>query len=165
MATAARVKYPAALQRCKFDTPLLAAGSLISVLSNDISVIESDYLRAGFDFAALITTFTISSIALFTYSIAHGALILGTSIFLVAISYLLKDKVGSKRLVVSACNEHYISKVKDMFYGGLVIRQFLAISRMSNEHDEVNKELEKSKQRFLLFTSSVNIHESKRIFI
>jgi len=31
MATAARVKYPAALQRCKFDTPLLAAGSLISL--------------------------------------------------------------------------------------------------------------------------------------
>jgi len=30
LATAARVKYPAALQRCKFDTPLLAAGSLIS---------------------------------------------------------------------------------------------------------------------------------------
>ena len=29
LATAARVKYPAALQRCKFDTPLLAAGSLI----------------------------------------------------------------------------------------------------------------------------------------
>ncbi|WP_286082940.1 hypothetical protein, partial [Parablautia intestinalis] len=39
----------------------------------------------------------------------------------------------------------------------MVIRQFLAISRMSNEHDEVNKELEKSKQRFLLFTSTVNI--------
>jgi len=29
LVTAARVKYPAALQRCKFDTPLLAAGSLI----------------------------------------------------------------------------------------------------------------------------------------
>ncbi len=29
LATAARVKDPAALQRCKFDTPLLAAGSLI----------------------------------------------------------------------------------------------------------------------------------------
>ena len=29
LATAARVKYPAALQRCKFDIPLLAAGSLI----------------------------------------------------------------------------------------------------------------------------------------
>ncbi len=29
LATAARVKYPAALQRCKFDTPLLAAGPLI----------------------------------------------------------------------------------------------------------------------------------------
>ncbi len=29
LATAARVKYPAALQCCKFDTPLLAAGSLI----------------------------------------------------------------------------------------------------------------------------------------
>ena len=31
LATAARVKYPAALQRCKFDTPLLAAGSLIKI--------------------------------------------------------------------------------------------------------------------------------------
>ena len=30
LATAARVKYPAALQRYKLDTPLLAAGSLIS---------------------------------------------------------------------------------------------------------------------------------------
>ena len=29
LATAARVKYPAALQRCKFDTPLFAAGYLI----------------------------------------------------------------------------------------------------------------------------------------
>ena len=29
LATAARVKYPAALQRCKFDTPLLAARFLI----------------------------------------------------------------------------------------------------------------------------------------
>ena len=28
LATAARVKYPAALQRCKFDAPLLAAGYL-----------------------------------------------------------------------------------------------------------------------------------------
>ncbi len=28
LATAARVKYPAALQRCKFDVPLLAAGYL-----------------------------------------------------------------------------------------------------------------------------------------
>ena len=34
LATAARVKYPAALQRCKFDTPLLAAGSLISFCLN-----------------------------------------------------------------------------------------------------------------------------------
>ena len=32
LATAARVKYPAALQRCKFDTPLLAAGALISIV-------------------------------------------------------------------------------------------------------------------------------------
>ncbi len=29
MTNAARVKYPAALQRCKIDTPLLAAGYLI----------------------------------------------------------------------------------------------------------------------------------------
>jgi hypothetical protein len=28
LATAARVKYPTALQRCKFDAPLLAAGLL-----------------------------------------------------------------------------------------------------------------------------------------
>ena len=34
LATAARVKDPAALQRCKFDTPLLAAGSLIGVRRN-----------------------------------------------------------------------------------------------------------------------------------
>ncbi len=33
LATAARVKYPAALQRYKFDAPLLAAGSLTSPLS------------------------------------------------------------------------------------------------------------------------------------
>ena len=43
MATAARVKYPAALQRCKFDTPLLAAGSLIldvKVHLNNLAIIN-----------------------------------------------------------------------------------------------------------------------------
>ena len=33
LTNAARVKYPAALQRCKIDTPLLAAGSLIEARS------------------------------------------------------------------------------------------------------------------------------------
>ncbi len=44
MATAARVKDPAALQRCKFDTPLLAAGSLITPqgLSRVIHNLETD---------------------------------------------------------------------------------------------------------------------------
>ena len=32
LATAARVKYPAALQRCKFDVPLLAAGFLTAAM-------------------------------------------------------------------------------------------------------------------------------------
>ena len=38
LATAARVKDPAALQRCKFDTQLLAAGSLtiIPIIAYDI---------------------------------------------------------------------------------------------------------------------------------
>ena len=34
LANAARVKYPAALQRCKLDTPLLAAGYLIDLDSH-----------------------------------------------------------------------------------------------------------------------------------
>ena len=33
MATAARVKYPAAWQRCKFDTPLLEAGKAGCVIT------------------------------------------------------------------------------------------------------------------------------------
>ncbi|ERI70879.1 hypothetical protein HMPREF1548_01883 [Clostridium sp. KLE 1755] len=40
LATAARVKYPAALQRCKFDTPLLAAGSLIGVCCSICDCLE-----------------------------------------------------------------------------------------------------------------------------
>ncbi len=47
--TAARVKYPAALQHCKFDTPLLAAGSLIfakvEVTVQDGAVINFDILE------------------------------------------------------------------------------------------------------------------------
>ncbi|MDE7018347.1 MAG: hypothetical protein K2P65_12410 [Lachnospiraceae bacterium] len=38
--TAARVKYPAALQCCKFDTLLLAAGSLI-VERNTVRIVNS----------------------------------------------------------------------------------------------------------------------------
>lgn len=128
----------------------------VSVLSNDISVIESDFFRAMFDFVELATTFLISSIVLFTYSFVHGIVILLISVFLVAGSHFLKDKVGSKRLAVSNCNEHYISKVKDMFYGVVVVRQFLAISKISNEHDIVDEQLEKSKMNFSIFVSTVS---------
>lgn len=128
----------------------------VSVLSNDISVIESDFFRAIFDFVQLSTTFLISSIVLFSYSIVHGTLILIISVLLVAGSHFLKDKVGSKRLAVSNYNEHYISKVKDMFYGVVVIRQFRAISKISNEHDIVNEQLEKSKMMFSIFISTMS---------
>lgn len=120
-------------------------------------MIESDFFRAMFDFVELATTFLISSIVLFTYNLVHGTLILFISVFLVAGSHFLKDKVGSKRLVVSNCNEHYISKVKDMFYGVIVIRQFLAISKISNEHDIVDEQLEKSKMKFSIFVSTVSM--------
>lgn len=128
----------------------------ISVLSNDIFVIESDFFRAIFDFVELATTFLISSIVLFVYSFVHGTVILLISVFLVVGSHFLKDKVGSKRLAVSNCNEHYISKVKDMFYGVVVVRQFLAISKLSNEHDIVDEQLEKSKMNFSIFVSTVS---------
>ncbi len=56
LATAARVKYPVALQRCKFDAPLLAAGVLTIVCNRSDRACPSNALiarRHGADISAL----------------------------------------------------------------------------------------------------------------
>ncbi len=71
LATAARVKYPAALQRCKFDTPLLAAGSLIGEYLADCKErnVESELTYKG-TFSVKISPELHRNIA--AYAMEHG---------------------------------------------------------------------------------------------
>jgi len=62
LATAARVKYPAALQRCKLDTPLPAAGFLIYT---------NWLLTNGFNIIIFLTVINISIIILTTTKEAY----------------------------------------------------------------------------------------------
>ena len=63
----------------------------ISVLNNDISTIESEYISAGFDLMMYISMFLISTGILFVYNWIHGVVILMLAILTVLYSYVMRN--------------------------------------------------------------------------
>lgn len=128
----------------------------ISVLTNDINTIEIDYIRPFFDLIMYISMFIFASVRLILYNWIHAIVMILIALISVCISFCTKQKIGDKRISISLCQENYTSKIKDMFCGMIIVRQFLALKKISNEHSIFNKKLENKKYEYNIFYAKVN---------
>lgn len=137
------IKYKNLIFEARFDSN--RDNNYLSILTNDINVIESDYLRARYDLITWISMFVCTWINLIIYDFFHGIVILGMAILSLIVSLKMRSKARQKKIDVSQMQELYTHKVMDMFLGISVIKQFLALKRIGKEHEFVNNKLEKVK--------------------
>ncbi|MEG1255511.1 ABC transporter ATP-binding protein [Clostridium sp.] len=128
----------------------------ISVLNNDISVIEQDYILSIFNIINNIVTFTLAFISLLYINVYITLVIIVISLFAFTIPQLFSKNLSNKKLKYSMSLEKFTIKIKDLLLGFEVIKNFNIENRAENEFIGVNNELELTKKKFSIYSGFVD---------
>lgn len=119
----------------------------ISVLSNDTSSIENNYLSQVFTLFGQILTFTGAFALMLYYSPLLTLIAFLISIIPVIASLLTGNRLAEKEKLVSSRNESFIGMVKDLLSGFSVIKSFKAEDEVISLFKENNNNIEEAKCR------------------
>ena len=125
------------------------SASYISILTNDINIIEQDYFNNMFDITASIISFMLASFAIFkmNFQIALSIFIFG---FIAAAIPVQFSKIISKlRKIYSDSLSNLTINIKDVFSGFEVIKGFNIEGNVKDEFDGYNKKAENTKFNFI----------------
>lgn len=127
----------------------------LSILTNDINVIENDYIRTKYDLITWITMFACTWTNLLIYNWLHGIIIFIMALGSLYLSLRMRKIAREKRICVSQMQEMYTHKITDILLGISVIKQFMALKKIGEEHDIVNDKLEKAKYENNVFLAKM----------
>lgn len=142
-------------------------GSYISVLTNDIGVIENKYLTTMFDIVTYFVYFIGALAVMFYYSAVMTVLVILLSFIPLLVSILSGDKMKALEEELSDKNENFVNMVQDMLHGFTVIKSFnaepffLGIYRNSNEQLGICKykrDMTEKKIAILSETAGYSVH-------
>ncbi|MCM1989588.1 ABC transporter ATP-binding protein [Oceanirhabdus seepicola] len=131
------------------------SANYISVLNNDIKILEDDYFINILQSIYHIAAFIASTIALILINP-----ILTVAVFIVGVLPILTPivfgkKVSRKKTIYSDNLSKFTTKIKDMFSGFEVIKSFNIEKRAINDYEKSNMKTEHSKYKFNLLSSFV----------
>ena len=114
-------------------------GRYISVLTNDVTTIETEYLQKFFImiFYALLLAGTI--VMMLWYSPLLAAAAIGLSAIPMVISIVMGGELSKREKAVSDQNEMFVSRVRDLLTGFSVIKSFKAETQTQELFDQENQ--------------------------
>lgn len=128
----------------------------ISVLNNDISLIEQDYVLSIFNIINNIVTFSLAFLSLMYINVYITLIIIVISICTFTLPQLFSKKLSRKKLNYSTGLETFTIKIKDLLLGFEVIKNFNIESKAESEFKNVNNDLESNKERFSIYSGFVD---------
>lgn len=128
----------------------------ISILTNDIGMIESDYIENVFNFIWQVTTFLLAIV-----SVVYINYKLAIAIFIVSIIgfYLpqrFRSLLSKRKAVYSTSLEMLTAKTKDLLSGFEVIHNFNIAWKANELYDDINMDVERKKQNFSIVSGVIN---------
>lgn len=118
--------------------------SYVSLLLNDLKIIQTNYYEALFKIFFNAFTFIFSLIALFYLSVSLGILLIIVFVIPTLIPQLTKKKIKEQTEDWTTKNESYTSNVKDSFTGIDTIRGYGLESKVIKENTKYNFFVERS---------------------
>ncbi|WP_353892802.1 ABC transporter ATP-binding protein [Proteinivorax hydrogeniformans] len=133
------------------------SANYISVLTNDINIVEKDYFSANLEMIMHVSRLVLGSIAIFYINpyIALSIYVLGVATL--AVPTLFSKGVKNRRMAHSKFLSDFTMKVKDLFAGFEVIKSFHIEDKLSDEYKKSNENVEESKFSFLKLSHLVDI--------
>ncbi len=122
------------------------SGRLISAFSNDLSSIEVNYLNGTIQIAFQIILFIVAIISMAFINPLLTVCVLIACILPLILSFTLGKKLVKKEITTSDENESFVSQVKDLLNGFIVIKSFKAEKEVLELFQNRNVTLEEAKQ-------------------
>ncbi len=117
----------------------------ISVLTNDIQSIETNYLRYSFALVQWALVGTGSAVMIFWYGGVLAWICIGFAAIPVVLSILMGGETARRTKAVSDQNEHFVAQIKDLLTGFAVLKSFKAEKEAMQLFDDANQKTERMK--------------------
>ena len=122
-------------------------GSYLSLLTNDVTSVEEGYLKRGFliVYHALLLAGSLAMMLALSVPLTAAAVVLSAAPL--AVSVAMGREMGERERAVSAGNERFVSRLRDLLAGFSVVKAFRAEAEARRLFDAANAEVEGLKRR------------------
>lgn len=127
----------------------------ISILTNDINIIEQNYYQNIFQIAKCSFSFIFALISLISINIYMTILILVFAWLPLLISKVFEDRNQKYRKFYSNAITDFMNKIKDIFSGFEVIKTFNIEERVKKDFKNYNENVENSKLKSNVFSGYI----------
>ncbi|HBO62235.1 MAG TPA: ABC transporter ATP-binding protein [Olsenella sp.] len=122
-------------------------GSYLSLLTNDVASIEEGYLKRGFLIVYHALLLAGSLAMMLALSVPLTVVAVALSAAPLAVSVAMGREMGEREQAVSAGNERFVSRLRDLLAGFSVVKAFRAEAEARQLFDAANSEVEGLKRR------------------
>lgn len=144
------------LKKKSFEFYRSNSAKYISLLSNDIKMIEEDYLNTMFLVFENLILFVGSLISLFLLNYEITIILIVITSLTMVIPKIFEKKLSDKKEFYSEKLEKFTIGIKDIFTGFEVIKAFSVEEKINNEYRKLNFNVEESKYKFEMLSSLAN---------
>ena len=128
----------------------------ISILTNDIGMIETDYIENIFNLIWQVTTFVLAmlSVVYINYKLAIAVFVMGIIGFYLPQRF--RNMLSKRKEISSSSLEILTAKTKDLLSGFEVIHNFNIAWKATELYDDINQDVELKKQKFSVTSGVIN---------
>lgn len=128
----------------------------ISILTNDINMIEQDYILNIFNLINYAVAFTIALVSVLSINILMTVIIFSVGIVTFILPQLFSENLSKNKSEYSRALEVLTCKTKDLLSGFEVIKNFNIYNKAKDVYENSNINAELKKQRFSIFSGLVD---------
>ena len=121
--------------------------SYLSVLTNDATYIEENYLYSLFEIIMLLFSFIGAVALMLWYNWIMTIVVILSCVIPIMISLIFGNKMSKLEQSISSENESFMGVIKDLFGGFFVIKSFQADNKAIELFENQNSNLEKFKEK------------------
>ncbi|MGL4730755.1 MAG: ABC transporter ATP-binding protein [Clostridium sp.] len=139
------------------DFSRVNSGRYISILSNDMTMIEKDYLKNIFNIINTMWGFFLATISMFWLSKEITLFVIGLGVLMMFLPKLFGKTLSDKKANYSNSLEIFTFKIKDVFLGFDIIKTFNSEEKIKKEYDVWNKKTQGEDYKFNVYQAVINV--------
>lgn len=133
------------------------SGKYISILNNDISIINEEFIGSFFELVFQILSFALSLIIMLRINVVVTCIIIGIALISMLVVSKISDKLMKQQVKFSESLENITKLASDIFSGILVIKNYNITNKMEEIYCSNDEIVEENRKKYSIIIGIINI--------